>query len=80
MTLGIISRDSIPSASSEGCCKKLKKKELRILMAKELDKSWKEVCASSMMEKAFANVRLRLKLDESQDHMMKFQEQTPGKP
>ena len=49
-------------------------------MAKELDKSWKEVCASTMMEKAFANVRLRLKPDGSQDHMMKFQKQSPGKP
>ena len=47
-----------------------------MLMAKEVDKAWKEVCASNMMETSFANVGLSFKLDGSQDHMMKFQGQS----
>ena len=49
-------------------------------MAKELDKAWKAVCASNMMEKAFSNVGLSLNIHGSEDHRMKFQSQKPGRP
>ena len=60
--------------------KKLKIRDLQILMAKELDKAWKSVCESNMMEKSFSNVGLSLKIDGSEDHKMKFHGQESGKP
>ena len=47
--------------------------------------AFKAKCFSSRrvtqwMKEAFANVGLSLKLDGSQDHLMKFQGQSPGKP
>ena len=63
-----------------GIEKNLRISELRILVAKELDKAWKEICASNMIESAFSNVGLTLKIDGSEDHKMKFQGQPPGKP
>ena len=49
-------------------------------MAKELDKAWKKLCATNMMEASFRNVGLTLNIDGSQDSQMKFQGQEPGKP
>ena len=49
-------------------------------MAKALDVAWKELCETDMMEKSFADIRLSLNIDGSEDHKMKFQGQPRGKP
>ena len=55
-------------------------KELRIVIARALDTAWKNLCEGNMMEKSFADVRLSLNIDGSEDHKMNFQGQNPGKP
>jgi len=54
--------------------------ELRILMAVELDKAWKELCKTDMMRASFADVGLSLNIDGSEDSKMNFQSQEKGKP
>ena len=54
--------------------------ELRVLMAKELDRAWKKLCEGAMMKSSFERVELSLNIDGSEDHKMKFQGQSPGKP
>ena len=54
-------------------------KELRIVMAKQVDKAWKTACASSMVEKAFTVVGPSINIPGSQDHRMKFQLQEAWK-
>ena len=49
-------------------------------MAKELDKAWKSVCESNMMEKSFSNVGLSLKIDGSEDHKMNFKGRNQESP
>ena len=55
--------------------------ELRVLVAKQL-LAWKELCEADTTCGSFSDVGLSvsLKLDGSQDHRMKFQGQSPGKP
>ena len=54
----------------------MSRSDLRIFMAKELDRAWKESCKTNMMESSFRHVGLSLNIDG----MMKFQGQPPGKP
>ena len=54
--------------------------ELRALVAKQLDLAWKELCEADTMRASFSDVGLSLKLDGSQDHRIKFQGQSTGKP
>ena len=54
--------------------------DLRVLVAKQLDIAWKELCEADTMRASFSDVGLSLKLDGSEDHLMKFQGQNPGKP
>ena len=63
-----------------GVEKKMSIGKLRILMAKELDLAWKELCKTDIMQASFANVGLSLNIDGSEDHRMNFQGQSPGKP
>ena len=49
-------------------------------MAKELDRAWKKLCEGDMMKSSFERVGLSLNIDGSEDHKMKFQGQSPGKP
>ena len=65
---------------STGIEKKMSIGELRILMAKELDLAWKELCKADIMRASFADVGLSLNIDGSEDHRMKFQGQSPRKP
>ena len=58
----------------------MSRSDLRIFMAKELDRAWKESCKTNMMESSFRHVGLSLNIDGSQDNMMRFQGQPPGKP
>ena len=51
-----------------------------VLMAKALDFAWKEFCETDMMQKSFPVVSLSLNIDGSEDHKMKFQGQSRGKP
>ena len=63
-----------------GKVKKLTIGELRVLIAKALDKAWKNLCKTEMMKDAFKDVGLSLNIDGSQDHLMKFQGQPQGRP
>ena len=60
-----------------GVTKKLSIGELRVLIAKALDVSWKDSCKGNMMESAFADVTLSLNIDGSQ---MKSPGQPRGRP
>ena len=40
--------------------------ELRVLVAKQLDLAWKELCEADTMRASFPDMRLSLKLDGSQ--------------
>ena len=53
-----------------GVEKKMSRSALRLFMAKELDRAWKELCKTNMMESSFEHVGLSLNIDGSQDHMM----------
>ena len=55
-----------------GVVKKLPIGDLRVMMGKELDRAWKELCEGNMLHLSFADVGLSLNIDDSEDHKMKF--------
>ena len=74
------SRITVSRASEYWRTQEMSLLELRLLMARELDASRKQICQTNMMESDFANVGLSLNIDGSEDHIMKFQGQKSGLP